>query len=335
MAQEKENKKTRTEFSEIGAAAALQRLFDGCGYDNARTLKCGTGSITAHKVMMEGVDFDLVYNPLKHLGYKAMLNLIGELYASLCSCSAASIVLGISSRFCYEQIEELWQGIIAAAKEHSVQELKLQLNPSVNGLYISIEAIGIKKRSKTACPQVSATDILCLSGNVGAAYLGQHVLEREKTAFEGAPQGSAKQPNLSAYKYLLSQYLCPEIPANTLNRLYEQKIIPSAGVFVTKGLAEAVIRVASESGFGAKLYLDKIPISSQAFEMAQEINMDPVTCALNGGDDYRLLYTIPVGHFEKFRKEIQTFDVIGHLCKKEEGCSLVTPQGGEILLKSL
>jgi len=325
--------KKRTEFSQIGKAAALETLFKDSGFEN-KPFTPGSGGFFTHKIMGEGVDFDLVYNPLRHLGYKAVLNVLGEIYAAFYKPQALSVVLGISARFCLEDIMELWAGIVAGAKEHSIESLSLDLTPSVNGLSISLCAFGKqKKKVLDSRPQPKSMDLICLSGNVGAAYMGQHVLEREKSSFVGAPE--AKQPDLSKYKYILAQYLCPEVQANTIDRFLEQGIVPSAGAFVTKGLAEAVRKLSAATGLGAKVYVDKIPISSHTFDMAEEINMDVFTAVMNGGDDYRLLFTVPIDKHELLSKEIQTYDIIGHLCQPDVGCQLVTPEGAEIEIKSL
>lgn len=329
-----EKDKKRTEFSEIGRAAAIEALFKDSGFDN-RPAALKSGEFFAHRVLSEGVDFDLVYNPLRHLGYKAVLCALGEVYAAFYRPKALSVVLGISARFCLEDIAELWAGIVAAAKEHSLEDLSLELNPSVNGLNISLGAFGSqKKKVLDARPAAKSMDLICLSGNVGAAYMGQHVLEREKSSFVADASG-AKQPDLSKYKYILAQYLCPEVQANTIDRFLEQGIVPSAGAFVTKGLAEAVKRLGAATGLGAKIYVDKIPVSSHTFDMAEEINIDVFTAVLNGGDDYRLLFTVPIDKHETLAREIQTYDVIGHLCQPDVGCQLVTPEGAEIELKTL
>lgn len=325
----------RTEFSQIGRAKALEVLFEGSGYTNSVRIAVD-GGVASHKIMAQGVDFDLIYTPLKHLGYKAVLNVTGEIYAAFHRPKALSIVLGVSAHFCLEDIKELWSGVLVAAKEHGFENLSLNLVPSVNGLQISLMATGVQKKSiRDKKPAPKSMDLICLSGNVGGAYMGQHVLEREKGAFLAAGQDTAKQPDLSKYKYILAQYLCPEIPANVIDRFAEHKIVPSAGVFDCRGLAEAVHELASATGFGAKIYLDKIPIATQTFDMASEIQMDPVTAALNGGDDYRLMFTVPIEQFELFHKEIQTFDVIGHLSQPEVGSVLVTPDGAEIPLRGL
>ena len=236
----------------------------------------------------------------------------------------------------FEDIAELWGGVLAAAKEHGIKELHLDLFPSINGLQISLMATGTQSRTVAGkIPTASSKDLICLSGNVGAAYMGQHVLEREKGAFLAAGEENAKQPDLSKYKYLLSQYLCPEIPSNVIDRFTKGGFYPTAGVFDCRGLAEAVNSLCEKTGFGAKLYLDRLPIASETFEMAAEVNIDAVTAAINGGDDYRLIYTIPLSRYEEFKREIQTFDVIGHLAHSDVGSVLVTPDGAELPLKEI
>ena len=330
-----QQKPQRTEFSQIGHRAAVARLFEGSGYTNSPEIKIADG-IASHKLMAQGVDFDLVYNPLKHLGYKAVLNVLGEIYAAFHRPRALSLAVGVSSHFAFEDIAELWGGVLAAAKEHGIKELHLDLFPSINGLQISLMATGAQSRTVAGkIPAASSKDLLCLSGNVGAAYMGQHVLEREKGAFLAAGEENAKQPDLSKYKYLLSQYLCPEIPANVIDRFTKGGFYPTAGVFDCRGLAEAVNFLCEKTGFGAKLYLDRLPIASETFEMAAEVNIDAVTAAINGGDDYRLIYTIPLSRYEEFKREIQTFDVIGHLAHSDVGGVLVTPDGAELPLREI
>lgn len=330
-----ENKPQRTEFSQIGHRAAIERLFEGSGFNNAPQIKVTEG-IASHKMMAQGVDFDLVYHPLKHLGYKAVTNVLGDIYAAFCRPRALSVALGVSSHFAFEDIADLWSGVLAAAKEHALKDLHLELFPSINGLQISMFATGSQSRTVAAkCPAATSMDLICLGGNVGGAYMGQHVLEREKGAFLAAGEAHAKQPDLSKYKYLLSQYLCPEIPAGVIDRFTKGGFYPSSGVFDNRGLAEAVYTLCAKTSLGAKIYLDRIPIASETFALAEEIGIDAVTAAINGGDDYRLIFTLPIDQFESFHKEIQTFDVIGHLCQADAGALLVTPDGAELPLKEL
>ena len=311
----------RTEIAAIGKQTALERLFEDSGYKNENT------SATAHKILLEGCDFDLVYTPLKHLGYKAVLCILGELYAALRQPDSLSVILGLSKRFCYEDVAALWEGVLAACREHGVKHLSLDLVPSVNGLCISLSAGGSQKQEiLDKIPEARNRDLICLSGHVGAAYMGLHVLEREKVAFTG----TGAQPDLSQYKAVLASYLSPEIKPDMLARFLEADVLPSRGYFLTHGLGEAVIRLTRDTGLGAKVYLERIPISSQTFAMAEEIDMDVVTAAMNGGDDYKFLFVIPISQHETFRKEFHDFEVIGHLAQPDVGPVLVTPEGAEI-----
>ena len=323
----------RTEISSIGKQAVIEKLFGQTGFTNENPIRItekGECS-SSHKIMLEGVDFDLVYTPLKHLGYKAALNVFGELYASVRNPVSLSVTLGISKRFCYEDIEELWKGIVTAAMEHSVKHLSLNLRPSINGLCISLSSCGVQKKSVLEqIPESKNMDLICLSGHLGAAYMGLHVLEREKVAFNE----NGRQPQIEKYKAVLGSYLNPEIKPDMLNRLIEAGIVPSRGYFLTEGLGAAILRLTKDTGFGAKVYVEKIPISSQTFAMAEEIDIDPVTAAMNGGDDYRFIFTVPIGKHDTIRKDFQDFDVIGHLAKPDVGAVLVTPEGAELTIKA-
>ena len=319
----------RTEISAIGKQAALDRLFEGSGFTNEHPVRIKERGecCSAHKMMLEGCDFDLVYTPLRHLGYKAVLGVIGELYAALRQPVSLSVDLGLSKRFCYEDVAQLWEGILAAAREHDLKHLALDLNPSVNGLCISLAACGLQQRTVLEkVPAPGNMDLICLSGHVGAAYMGLHVLEREKVSFTS----TGEQPDLSQYKPVLASYLSPEIKPEVLKRFLEAKVLPSRGYFLTRGLGEAVIRLTRDTGWGAKIYLEKIPISSQTFAMAEEIDMDVVTAAMNGGDDYKFLFVIPIGQHETFRKEFHDYEIIGHLARPDVGPVLVTPEGAEL-----
>ena len=323
----------RTEIAEIGKQAVLDRLFEGCGYTQMRTLPAsGTGAVrSAHKLLLEGCDFDLVYTPLKHLGYKAVLCVLGELYAAFHQPDTLSVVLGLSKRFCYEDVAALWEGMLAACHEHGVKQLALDLEPSVNGLGISLAATGLQKQDVLdKLPSAANRDLLCLSGHLGAAYMGLHVLEREKVAFTG----TGEQPDLSPYKAVLASYLSPEIKPDVVKRFVEAGILPSHGYFLIRGLGEAVLRLTRDTGLGAKVYLEKIPISSQTFAMAEEIDLDVVTAAMNGGDDYKFLFVTPLSQHETFRTEFHDFEIIGHLAQPDVGPVLVTPEGAEIPIKA-
>lgn len=316
-------------FSEIGKQEALKQLFDGSGFAAAGTL---SQTAPAHRVFLEGVDFNLVYFPLKHLGYKAVVAVTGELFAAMRHPESLSVVLGVSAKLDYEQISELFGGVKAAAKEFGYKELSLDLQPSKNGLCVSVSASGKQlELTRVRRPKPQSKDLLCISGRLGAAYLGLQVLERELVRFES---GSSKAEEMEKYKMLVGAYLHPEIPSGIVDSLEDAQIIPSAGVLVTHGLADAVKRISRATGLGAKVYTDKIPFEGNSFELGRNIDVDPISAAMNGGDDLQILFTIPILQLEKFRKDFQTFEIIGHLAQAEAGTVLVTPEGAELPLRA-
>ncbi|MEG0517251.1 MAG: hypothetical protein RR555_00075 [Bacteroidales bacterium] len=332
----------RTPISEVGKNALMENLFAGSDYTNRETTpyaKVATGYLTTSKLMLEGIDFDLTYTPPKHLGYKSALLAFGSIYAGCYNPQGLSYNLALSTRFCVEDVQEFWGGVLAAAKEHKIENLSLELNTSMTGFTIGVSAIGWQNtKILKSFPAVDTTCLLCLTGNVGAAYMGLHVLEREKIAFHKIPAAQAAQytqPDLSKYKYILSQYLSPEINPKTVEQFKEAKLYPATGYFITGGLAASVKQLCTEHHVGAKIYLEKIPIASQTFAMAEELNMDAITAALNGGDDYKFLFAIPVAQHERFHKEFPNVDIIGHLCKPQAGASLITPEGAAIEIQSL
>ena len=318
-------------FSDIGKVEAIAALFEGTPYNAYEDCWFETkdpGYITTFsKMLLEGIDFDLVYFPLKHLGYKSVIAVTGELYAVMAQPETLSVRLGISSKLDFEQTRELWGGIVSAAKEHGYKSLSLDLQPSKNGLCISIAAGG--RCCKLSCVRRSkaqSKDLICVSGSLGAAYLGQRVLEAERRKFD---EGSLEQKRIEKYKMLVAAYLKPELAPGTVHQLEDAQIYPSFGYFINRGLADAVLRLTRDSGLGAKVYADKIPFEGGSFELGRELDIDPVSAAMSGGDDYRLLFTIPILQMEKFGREFQTFDIIGHLAQPEVGAVLVTPDGLE------
>ncbi len=335
------NNPQRTKIENIGKINLLEQLFKDTGYTNSVLPSYSDstkGYLTTQATMFEGIDFDLVYTPLKHLGYKAVLLAIGNLYAACYAPVGLSVTLALSNRFVAENIVEIWTGMLAAAKEHKIKNLSLDLTASINGLSICMSAVGEQNLEiVNSFPLPSNSSLLCLTGNVGAAYMGLHVLEREKIAFNKIPAdriAEYQQPDLSKYKYILSQYLSPEINPKTLEQFKEVSLWPAGGVFITKGLAAAVKELCKRYKLGARVYLEKIPIAMQTFDFAQEIGVDVTTAALNGGDDYKFLYVIPLNEHEKFHKEFPNVDIIGHFTKSEAGEYLVTPEGTTLELRA-
>ena len=325
-------------FSDLGRVEAIAKLYEGTGFkpwDNCSFETSGKAVITSRsRTFLEGIDFDLVYFPLKHLGYKCVTAVTGEIYADFSHPTTLDVRLGISSKLDFKHIKELWEGIAAAAREHGYKNVSLDLNPSPNGLAVSIAAVG-EKSLLTAKRRLAAKsmDLICISDNLGAAFLGLQVLEREKRAFEKS--GDVKtQPNLDEYKNMVGAYLKPQVNPQIVKLMEEAEIIPSHGYLITRGLGDAVKRLVRDSGLGAKIYVDKLPFAGKTFDLCKELNIDPLSAAMNGGEDYRLLFTIPIGKHDKFRHDFQTLDIIGHLAKPEVGAAMVTPDGVELPVKA-
>jgi thiamine-monophosphate kinase len=334
--EETQHSAEETRFADIGKREAVRRLYEGTPYQERRAVAFdadgkGDTAVQAGKLLLEGVDFDLVYFPLKHLGYKAVVAVTGELLAALAHPRTLSVLLGISAKLDFAQIRELWGGIVAAAREFGYADVALDLQPSRNGLAVSVSATGAtplltaKRR-----PAPKSKDLLCVSGSLGAAYLGFRLLEREKRAFEAGKPSADLETN----RMLVGAYLKPELPASVVSSLEEAEIYPSAGCLVTHGLADAVKRLSLETGLGAKIYADKIPFEGNSFQLGKELDVDPVAAAMNGGDDFKLLFAVPILHLEKFRRDFQTFDILGHLAQTEAGTTLVLPEGAELPLRA-
>ena len=325
-------------FSDLGRVEAIARLYEGTPYKPFKTgyfETSGKSCISSQaRTFIEGIDFDLTYFPLKHLGYKCVTAVTGELYAELAHPRTMDIRIGISAKLDFQHIKELWEGIVAAAKEHGYKEVSLDLLPSPNGLTVSVSSVGetslLMAKRRTAAKSM---DLICVSDNLGAAFMGFQILERERKRFEESGDAKA-QPDLEAYKNLVGAYLKPQINSQIINQLEEAEIMPSHGYLVTRGLGDAVRRLVRDSGLGAKIYVDKLPFAGKTFELSKELDIDPISAALNGGEDYRLLFTIPIGKHDKFRHDFQTFDIIGHIAKPEVGAAVVTPDGVELPIKA-
>ena len=322
-------------FSDIGRVSAIARLYEGTPFRPFKDTGFETSAKgvirTRSRMFLEGIDFNLVYFPLKHLGYKAVVAVTGELYACLSRPRTLELRLGISAKLDFAQVREIWTGVVTAAKEHGYKEVDLDLAPSVNGLAISIVATGeTASITEKRRPKPQSKDLLCVSGNLGGAFFGMRILEREMRRFD--EEGT--HPALEKYRMMIASYLKPEITPGLPALLEDADLLPSCGCLVTGGLAEAVKRIARATGLGAKVYAEKIPFEGNSFELGKEMDIDPISAAMNGGEDYRLLFTVPILKMEKFRRDFQTFDIIGHLAQGEVGTVLVTPDGVEFPLKA-
>ena len=320
-------------FADLGKVEAIRSLYEGTPFkafaDPSFGMADRESTVSRSRLMLEGTDFDLVYFPLKHLGYKAVTTVTGELYAAMARPKAIEMTLGISAKLDYPQVRQLWEGAVAAASEHGYSTFGLDLIPSRNGLAISVSAAGSVSANVARERKAPASkDLLCVSGRLGAAYLGQQLLESEKERFEG--DGSPASDRLEKNRMLVGAYLKPDLPARVPSLLEDSGIFPTAGRFLTHGLADALLSLGRDTGLGVKVYADKIPFEGNSFALGKELDIDPVSAAMNGGEDCQLLFAIPILQMEEFRRNFQTFDIIGHLALPEAGTCLVLPTGAEI-----
>ena len=319
-------------LADLGKVEAIRQLFDTLPFrlkEGHDYIASSRGAVcSASRLFSEGTDFNLVYFPLQHLGYKCVLAVSGELQARLAHAKVLSVVLGLSAKLDFAMVKELWRGIAEGAREQGFEAVNLDLVPSQNGLYISVQATGeTSELTRKRQPAPKTKDLLCVTGRLGAAYLGMQVLERGNREFEK----TGKQPEgLEKYKMLIGAYLKPELAADTVSRLEDAGIMPSCGLFLRSGLADAAKRLAQATGLGVKVYADKIPFEGNSFALGREMDIDPVSAALSGGDDCQLLFVIPILQMEKLHKEFPTFDIVGHLAEPSVGAVLVTPDGAEL-----
>ena len=316
------------DFDQMGRREAIRALFEGTPFQPFRDCSfeavSGERVVAADRMMLEGIDFDLVYFPLKHLGYKSVACVTGELYAGLAEPRTLSVRLGLSAKLSFSQVSELWGGVVAAASEFGYGTVSLDLQPSRNGLSIGVSAVGVAPLAE--CPAPATKDLVCVSGALGAAYLGLRVLENGKTGFDA---GADNSKELERYRMLVGAYLKPELPAGLPSQLAASGISPSASYFIDRGLADALLRLSSDTGLGVKVYADRIPFEGGSFELGKSIDVDPVSAAMNGGDDCCVLLVVPIAGYERFRHDFQTFDIIGHLAQSDVGAVLVSPDGLE------
>ena len=325
-------------FREYGKEEALRLLFEGSGFERNEHIGFepapGSQVVSFSGVYQEGIDFDLTYFPLKHLGYKFASVAAGNIYSAMAHPRLLSVRLGISAKLDFNHIRDLWSGVTVAAREHGFKSVDLDLVPSPNGLAVSISATGERlKLTRGRTVKARSKDLVCVSGSLGAAFLGQQILEREKRNFEKTKDDTS-QPDLEKYKMLIGSYLKPEIPSGLVSHLEEVEIYPSNGYLVTHGLSDTLKKLVRDTGLGVKVYADKIPFEGNSFASGKEMDIDPISAAMNGGDDFRILFTIPILSAEKFRREFQTFDIIGHLAQTDVGAVLVTPDGVELPVKA-
>lgn len=333
----------RTELSSLGEFGLINRLAEdveiknqttvkGIGDDAAviKTSEKGLGLLSAD-MLLEGVHFDLSYAPLPHLGYKAVAVNVSDIAAMNGLPEQITISLGLSNRFSVEAVEALYSGIHAAASDYGVDVVGGDTTTSNAGLVISVSVFGSVQEDKIAYRKGAAdNDILCTTGDLGGAFIGLQVLEREKQTFLANPN---MQPKLDNYQYLVQRQLKPKARMDIIHELKTAGVVPTSMIDISDGLASETLHLSQHSGVGFALYEDKLPIDKQTYDTAVEFNLDPITAVLNGGEDYELLFTISQKDHDKLEKH-PDIHFIGHAQKLDKGNFLVTKNQNAVPLKA-
>ena len=332
----------RTEISTLGEFGLIKHLTKDIEMKNAETLY-GVGddaavidngnqqTLVTTDMLMEGVHFDLVYTPLKHLGYKAAIVNFSDIYAMNGTPKQITVSIAVSKRFCIEDLEQFYEGLKLACQIHRVDIIGGDTTSSVTGLAISITCVGVANKDQIVYRNgAKETDIICVSGDLGAAYMGLQLLEREKAVFEGEKEIN---PDFTGKEYLLERQLKPEARKDIIDALAKEGIRPTAMMDISDGLSSELMHICSQSNTGCRVYEERIPIDYQTAVMAEEFNMNVTTCALNGGEDYELLFTVPLTSHDKV-SAIKGVKVIGYITKPELGCALITRDNQEFELKA-
>ena len=350
-------------IEELGEFGLIDHLTKDLEKKNASTI-CGVGddcavlekdkkkqTLVTTDLLLEGVHFDLTYMPLRHLGYKAVMVNLSDVYAMGGTPRQITVSLGISQRFEVEDIDALYDGMRRACRVHDVDIVGGDTTSSLTGLTISITCIGeVEKGHAVMRSGAKATDLICVSGNLGAAYMGLRLLEREKQVWEQqyresvearkANQNSNEEyfvpeatPDFAGREYLIERQLKPEARRDIITALDSADIHPTAMIDISDGLSSELMHICHKSGCGCRVYEEHIPIDYETASAAEEFNMNLTTCALNGGEDYELLFTVPLSDKEKI-EQLEDVKMIGYITSKDEGCKLITRDGNEFELKA-
>lgn len=331
-----------TEISDLGEFGLIERLTKdfplknesskkGVG-DDAAVLSYGDKEVlVTTDLLLEGIHFDLRYVPLKHLGYKSAIVNFSDIYAMNGTPKQITVSLGVSSRFTVEHIDELYSGIRLACEIYGVDLVGGDTSASVTGLVISITCLGEAKKEDIVYRNgAKETDLICVSGDLGAAYMGLQLLERENRVGQGQKDF---QPDFSGKEYILERQLKPEARKDIIAMFRENGIHPTSMMDVSDGLSSELLHICKDSNVGCRVYEDRIPIDYQTALMAEEFNLNLVTAAMNGGEDYELLFTVPLTDHDKIER-LKGVKMIGYVTKPELGAAMVTRDGGEIPLRA-
>jgi len=332
----------RTQLSQLGEFGLIDHLTKNFDVKNASTLKSigddaavldfGTKkAVVSTDLLIEGVHFDLAYMPLRHLGYKAVVVNLSDICAMNAKPTQITVSVAVSNRFPLEALEEVFDGITLAAKVYNIDVIGGDTTSSQKGLIISVTAIGEANEDEIVYRNgAKEGDLLVVTGDLGSAYMGLQVLEREKQVFQVNPNN---QPDLDAYTYLIERQLKPEARTDVRELLEQLNVKPTSMIDVSDGLSSEILHICKQSKVGCNLYEEKIPVDPQFINVCEEFNIDSTTIAINGGEDYELLFTIALDDFDKIKAN-PNFTVVGHIVKEEESSHLITRANTKISLKA-
>jgi thiamine-monophosphate kinase len=337
---DKESNKKFTPLNKLGEFGLINHLtkaikvthnstIKGIG-DDAAVLNYGDKNIVVTTdLLAEGIHFNLIYTPLKHLGYKAVVVNLSDVYAMNAQPRQITVSMAVSAKFSVEHLEELYGGIKLACEQYGVDLVGGDTTSSLTGLTICITAIGEVAKDKVVYRNgAKVNDLICVTGNLGAAYMGLQLLERERKLFE---KEGIQTPDLGDYNYILERQLKPEARKDVIDIFQNLNIVPTSMIDISDGLSSEILHICKNSETGCCIYQDKIPVVLETEKMAQEFNLPGLTAALNGGEDYELLFTVPLEDFDKI-SALPEVSIIGHISPKELGCLLVLNSGEETVI---
>lgn len=325
----------RTSIESLGEFGLIDHLTKQIKIKHASTLKgigddaavidfAGKKALVSTDMLLEGIHFDLAYTPLKHLGYKSVQVNLSDIYAMNGMATQVTVSIGISSKFPLEAVEELYEGIYLACEKYNVDLVGGDTTTSRQGLVISVTSLGYADENDITYRNTAKEgDLICVSGDLGGAYTGLQLLEREKLVYMENPN---IQPDLEGKDYIIERQLKPEARKDIVELLKDINIKPTSMIDISDGLASEILHICKQSNKGCNLYEDKIPLDPMTYETAREFNLDPTVCALSGGEDYELLFTIRQADYEKIKLQMD-ISIIGHITEASAGCNLVTKSG--------
>lgn len=332
----------KTSLAELGEFGLIKHITKYFNVENASTVKAigddaavlsasEQQTLVTTDLLIEGVHFDLSYMPLKHLGYKAVMVNLSDVYAMNGTAEQITVSIAVSNRFPLEAIEELYAGIQLACNTYKVDLVGGDTTSSTKGILISVTAIGKANKEDVVYRNgAKETDLIVVSGDLGAAYLGLQVLEREKQVFKVDPNN---QPDLDNYTYLIERQLKPEARKDIVGLFKELEVKPTAMIDISDGLSSELFHICTQSKVGCKIYEDKLPLDPQVISTCEEFELDSTMVALSGGEDYELLFTVPIADFDKIKAN-PNFSIIGHVTAENQGLQLITRANQEIALKA-